>query len=228
MSIPLVLGPDGVGRILDAEHLPELHVLGSVHHARSRVHDVGNAVLRRDAHGGLLLHLTLLGGDDDDTVGGAGTVDGRGGGIFQYGQVGDVGGVQGVEDLVADGCTIEDEERCGAGVDAVDAAQTDGGRGGRLARGAEHRETSHLSLKGIREVGGGDVLNLLRAYGSHGSRDTAGFLCGAIADDDDFLHHFGIFAKHYAQGLAVDGDYLLRLHAGETDDERLGAAGHVD
>ena len=120
-----------------------------------------------------LARLALLGGDKDYTVGGTGTVDGCGSGVFQHIDGFDVGGVQVVQ--VATGNAVDYVQRV------------------RIARSAQtadvhleafacltvilhNGDTGRLALHGSQCRGGGEFLNVVALHLHRGTGDKFLFL----------------------------------------------------
>ena len=115
-----------------------IEVVRIVHVGLGEDRDVGGEV-----HVDLALFAGALGRDDDDTVGSAGTVDSRGGRVFQNVDALDVVGVQ-----VVDGTfhrqTVHHEQRVGLGVHGADTTD------GELA--AVGRKTGHAAFKVLHQA----------------------------------------------------------------------------
>ena len=165
------------------------------------VHDLGLATQRLN---GVLeivgyLAVSLLSafcGDEDDTVTGLGTVDGRRGGILEDFGGFDVVGIQIVD--VGHSDAIHHIERVGGGVggDSPDA-ETSTALAGGCTYGYE-LDTRSLALKGLLEGGDGTVLQVLGLDLGDGSGQGA-LLLDTVADYHGFLDHLGVLRKDDAQ-----------------------------
>ena len=109
-----------------------LNALGGVHQVPFAVGYGRDSGLGLEADIGLVGVAAALGGDDNHTVGCTGSVNGSGGGILEHGHALDVGRVDGVEVRCGDGDSVQNVERCGAGVDGVGTADYHGGGSTRL------------------------------------------------------------------------------------------------
>ena len=107
---------------------------------------------------------TLLGGDEDNTVGSAVTVQGGGSGILQDGHRLDIGRVQ-VGDTAAERNTVDHIQRAGGTVHGTVTTDHDGRAGTRIAIGAVHLDTGYRAFEGAGDGGGGTVGNLIRTHG---------------------------------------------------------------
>ena len=105
-----------VNQILDAlanrltDHVAELDVLLRVHHLQTISNGSRETILTLNNQISLLVQLTLLAGDNNNTVSSTRTVDCSRSCILQNGNVLNIAGVQSVEHCRRDGSTIQDEQ----------------------------------------------------------------------------------------------------------------------
>ena len=178
-------GVDVVGEFLAVHHLQGAVVLLR-----------GEAAVVADADAVTL--GTLLGRDDDDAVGSAGTVDGGRGGVLQDGEGLDVVGVDRGEGVAHEGAaflgdrdTVDDDERVVARGQRGAAADTEGRLGSGFAGGGNDVQTRHLADEGLGGTGDRTAVDIVGLDGDDGSRHIL-FLDGAVADDHDIIQIFGI------------------------------------
>ena len=167
---------------------------------------LGQGGLLPDAHAGAVA-AGLVGGDEDDAVRAAGSVDGRCARILQHFHGDDVlrvdlGQVAGV----AEGEAVHDQER---GVGTVHGGVTSHAHDGRstgFLGVVRHLDTRHTALhEGFDGVGGlgGQVFG---RQGGHRTGEVA-LLHAAVTDGDRLLQHDGRFVQdHVDEGLAVHRD----------------------
>ena len=153
--------------------------------------------------------LALLGGDDDDTVGGTATVDRSRGGILQDLDGLDIGRVQGVQVLVG-GDTIDDIQ----GVTSVDGAHTAHTDGGTATTGSgigHDVHTRELALHRVEHVGVAVADRAFHVHHSHGTGQVSLALY-LITGHHKFLELDGVV-------LEGDGHTILggNLHLFITD-----------
>ena len=165
---------------------------------------------------------TAFGVDDDDAVGAAGSVDGRGRGVFQHVDRLDVGGVDRRGERSLGGESVDDVERGVALREGVVAADGDVGLGAQrtVARGDDHAgDTAVQSLVEVGDVGfhhGAQV-----GFGDR-SREVAPRR-GAVTDVDD-LHGAqlsGLLVHLDVDGRAFADDLLDGRVAQIGEDQRL-------
>ena len=174
--------------------------------------------------------LTLLGGDDDDTVRGAATVDGRCRGVLQHGEGLDVVGVDVGQDVAhargrvaVDGQSVDDEQRVVRCIQRRTAADADLCTGaGRTAAG-DDVHTGNLTHQHV----GGIVRDALRhvvgVHGRHASGQVA-LLGVAVTDDYDVLQCLRIF-HHRDNHVGGCGQFLGdETHVGKHQRRALGNA----
>ena len=183
VGVGAIEGTDVAGGIL-VDHILELGG-GERHGARSdRLHAGLAVVFDRSLAG-----LGPAGGDDDNTVGAAGTVDSGGGTILEH-----VDGFDLLEVDAADvgiGHAVDDDERALTGSERSGASEQQfEGRVRIAAVGVGHRQTGHLTLKHSGSRGEGAFIEVVDPEADHGAGE---FLFGgaAVADDYRFLEKGG-------------------------------------
>ena len=146
---------------VDVEFLCVFPVFCGVQHLEglgdgAQAHEAGEADV------GSLVPGALLGGDEDDTVGCAGTVDGCGGGVLQ-----DLHGLDVVGGEVCDciaafahGNAVNHVERVVGRGDGTGTANADGHAGTRLAGGLLHLDAGNLALDEAGSLGDGPELDV--------------------------------------------------------------------
>ena len=160
--------------------------------------------------------LAGLRGHEHDAVTGLGSIDGRGGGIFQ-----DLDGLDHFRIQILDVVhlqAVHDEERSqGTGIGGI-TADADIGPLARRAGSVDDLDTGGLALEGGGRVGGGAVLEVFTADGSHGTGQVALFL-DAVTDHDGLVKEHRILLEDDAElGLVPDGNDLFGItDAGDTD-----------
>ena len=167
-------------------------------------------------------HLSRLGLDDNYTVGATHTVNGRGRGVFQYGERFDVFGVDVAE---ATFHTVYQYQRFGVLVgEGGDTANPDVGIVvSRLTRALHGYHTCQTACDGGGEVGGGhlDVIHLhgrLCTYHGH-------FTLVSIGHYHYFVQCRYVFGKnHVNQGFLVHGDFLRFVSYVGNDKGRIGSS----
>ena len=135
--------------------------------------------------------LALLGGDEDDAISGARTVDGAGCGVLQYVDPFDVCGVERID--VAAGNTVNYVDRsCGTiGTRATDAnLETVAG----LTRIGLDVDAGRLALERTEHLGGVHLLDVV-TLDFHGGTGDQFFLLDAIADYDHFVEFLIVLAE---------------------------------
>ena len=159
---------------------------------------------------------SALGRDQDDTVGGPGSVDGGGGGVLEDGNALDIIGV----DILEAHLDAIHEDIGIAGIAQV-AASTEGD-GRRGARGAGRRvgdgQAGNHALKGLGGIHDGTLGEVISLDLGDGAGQVD-FLLDAVTDDDRFFQHLRIVLQDHVQGSAVPGDLLGDIaDAGEDED----------
>ena len=180
--------PHHTAEFLGVEHLHAVHV-GLCSDAGVEVHFY-------------LAVLAPLGGDDDHTVGGAATVNGSGGGVFQHL---DALNIVTVEFMHAGlgWYTVDDVQR----VVVVQGADTTDAHGGCTGRGTVGRDVHarDTSLEGFHGV----VLVLLgqvfRIHGGDGAGEV-GLALNGITGDHHFIQKLGVFIHHHRH-LRLGGEF---------------------
>ena len=243
-GIALLIGGDDVvsEAVLHPGHVG--HCVLPLHERSPALHVAGDDGLGEGEHGGevhrRLFDLAPLGGDEDHTVLGADTVDGRGC-VFQHGHALDVVRVELVENghirvglecggirVVGGGFThlggashhtVHDDDRSTEASD-VDGVVEHAGLTGVLV---DHK-AGNLSLKGgdtVDVLGVGDILGM-----DLGDSACQGLLLlHTVADDHGFFEENGVFLQHHvhlgsgleADGLIADGDEVESAAFGDRD-----------
>ena len=152
-------------------------------------------------HGAAL--LTGLGGDDDDTVAGAATIDGRCAGVLQYGEGFDVLGVhhgEGVRQtlyaIVIDGQTVDDNQRVVAGRQGRTTADADAGTTARGTIVRDNAHTGNLTHNHVLGIGGDALRHFVGLEGGNRTRGVSLADLG-ITNDHGFVQNLGILLKHH-------------------------------
>ncbi len=158
-------------------------------------------VLDRDRR----LALGVLGRDDDDAVGTAGTVDGGGGTVLQ-----DIDGLnvlRGDRGKVA-GDAVHQHQRSRGTQEGRITAEHDGSGGRRVAGRERDLQTGHLALDQLACIQDGTLVEILRLHALDGGRDV-GLLLGTVTDGHGFLKEGGrLFEDHVDDAAVPDGDGL--------------------
>ena len=149
---------------------------------------------------------TALGGDDDDAVRTAGTIERTGGSVLDDGHRLDVVGVEGVDRAVVRHA-VNDIERGGGSVDGTVTADDHGSARTRLTGTGSGLDTGGHTVEGLGDVGDGPLFDLLGLDRLGRSREGL-FLRRTISDDE----HVG---KHFRIGLECDGNHPV---SGSVDD----------
>ena len=142
---------------------------------------------------------SILGGDDDHTVGGSGSVDGARGCILQDVHRLDVARVDVVD--VAELHTVHDVERGVVPVGA-DAADEDALPGSRLAAGFVDDQTGGKAFQRGRHVRHGNAFDVLGGDLGDGAGGDL-LLLSAISDHDDLVHQLGVDGEGHPDGGCV-------------------------
>ena len=167
---------------------------------------------------------SLLGGDDDDTVGTCRTIDGGRGGILEHLDALDVVGVE-----VGDGAaahTVDDEERCIRTVERTVTTQQEGGRLACLARLAGDVETGNLALQTFHGVHYRCYLDFVGLHARNSAGEIA-LLLDTITDHHHFFEEVVVFVNDdFKLGIALDGHVLSRIsHKTDVKDRLVGHTG---
>ena len=188
-------------------HLTHLDVLLARHH---RILDgLLEGGVGVEGHLRSLALDTLVGGDEDDTVGAAGTVDGGGGGVLE-----DVHALDVTRGDVGEGSherhAVEDDERVVGGGQGTLAADADLHRGTRLGVRLGHLDTGDAAFEGAGDITGGNRAEVITAHGG----DGAGHILAAgrtVTDHDRGFQLLGvIFEDDVDLAAGLDGN----LHGG--------------
>ena len=188
-------------------------------------------VLDRDRDLRLLTYLTTLGGNHDNPVGSARTVDSGSGSILEDVHRSDVLRVERAEDTgstsdsgVLDGHTVDDDQRVVAGIERSTTTDTDtAGSTGRSFGSDLH--PCDLTDEEIAGSGDSTLLEALFIEGADRSGEVL-LLHRAVADDDDFLEVLCAFFKDDLQRLrsTAEGNSLRGVpDAGDHEVTSLGS-----
>ena len=223
--------PDGVVVQAGPHIFPALF---AAHHRTERHREIGHAPVGLQAHL-RLAGLAFLGGDDDDTVRGAGAVQGSRRRILDDGDAFDVAGVQGRHDIqtgvaaghadvtAADRNAVHHIERGIAGVEGAHAADVQRGGGTRLAGGLAELDAGGVALQHVLEGHGRDVGQFLLFH--VGCRAGIGrFLEGTVTGDDNFVHQDGFGLQGNMDGAGGRDLYFL-VGIAQTGDHEGGRQG---
>ena len=155
--------------------------------------------------------LGLLGGDDDDTAVGLGTVHTGGTGVLQDSDSLHIVGIEGSADD-----TVHHVERLLRSVQRGSTADADGSRGARQAAGIDDGDTRDLALQHLAEVAGHDILEFLFIHDRDGTGDFPSGLGGITQDDDLVQQLLVLFHGEVDRALVSDGNLLgFETDAGE-------------
>ena len=149
-----------------------------------------------------LASLALLGGDEDDAVCSAVSVDGGSRSILEDGHGLDVVRVD-VGDGSAVGSAVNHDERAVACAKRSDTTDADGrGAAGRVTGGGDDLDTRGGACEGVGHTGGDLLLDLLALH--HGGRAGEGGLGGrTVSHDDGLVDELGIGLERYVDGSAA-------------------------
>ena len=162
----------------------------------------------------LLVLLAALGGDDDDTIGSAATVDRGRSGVLQNLHRLDVVHVKGVEGR-SGGHTIDNVERILVGVERTNTTDADGSGGSRRTIGSDGH-TGNLTLEGAHRVG---VARGLEALGLHNSNRTGevGLTLSGITGDHNFFEQLVILGEDHVHVGSSCEDLCHITHEAELE-----------
>ena len=149
-----------------------------------------------------LASLALLGGDEDDAVCSAVSVDGGSRSILEDGHGLYVVRVD-VGDGSAVGSAVNHDERAVACTQRADTTDADGrGAAGRVTGGGDDLDTGGGAREGVGHTGGDLLLDLLALH--HGGRAGEGGLGGrTVSHDDGLVDELGIGLERYVDGSAA-------------------------
>ena len=166
--------------------------------------------------GGGHFALGVAGGDDDNAVSTAGTVDGGRGTVLQH--------VDGLDVLRGHGRegsrdTVHKDERRGRAVQGGSTTEHHGGGSGRVSGRNGDLEAGDLALDELTGIDHGALDELIRLHALHGGRDV-GFFLGTVADGHSFLQERNRLLEHHVDdGAVADGLFhVLIADAGELED----------
>ena len=195
--------------------LDELAILVSVHHVEL-LRDGADGERAVVSHLRSLVLAALLGGDDDDTVRTAATVDGRGRGVFQDGERLDVVRidqrqrvVHTFRGIVVHRHTVDDNQRAVGGVQRSAAANTDFGTSARFARRCVDIHAGNLTLDHVLGRGYHTVILLIGLHGNDRTGEVV-LLGHTVTNDHHVVQCRGIFLQcHSDIGSCLYGGRLV-------------------
>ena len=184
---------------------------------------------------GSLVGAALLGRDDDDTVGSAGTVDGGCGSVLQDVEALDIGRIdhgeevgQTLDTVVVHCKTVDDDERVIGSVQGRTSTDTDGRAATRGAAGTGNADAGDLAGQHILGVHDDTLVLGVRFKGGHRAGEVA-LLDGTVADDHDLVEELAVLlegdgARHLGclegKGRVTDAaDLDDRIGARDVQDE---------
>ena len=190
-------------------------------------HHVGQVRVGTDTHIAAVIYaglacLATAGGHEDDTVRGAGTVNGGGGGILQ-----DVDALDVIRVDVLEGCaldSIDHHERSGAATDGVQTTDQDVVSAARLIVGTLDLDARKGSLEGAGSIG---VAATDQVGGGNRSNRTGQvtLLDGTVTDHHRLIQHLRILGERHDHSLPQGG---LRINIPETGDDDGGTRACID
>ena len=225
----------GIDILLEAEVPESIRVTGTEGRLVGRhVSHLVGLDGRVEVHMDTGILLTLLHGDEHDTVRTFGTVQGGGGGALQDGEVldilhVDVGQTVGVDTLVAPVVgvvgiavthrhAVHDDERLAGTRDGGDTADVDGDSTRGAARSGGHADTGSLAVEGGTQGRRHGVVQRLGIDGAHGVTDPLLILADTEGGDDGAFQQFGVLVEDDIQVATIPGDDLRGIaDAGELD-----------
>ena len=179
-----------------------------------------------------LAFLTLLGGDQDDAVGSARTVDGSGRGVLQHGDVVNVCRGQVAQRA---GHTVHQHQGAGRSAERAHTADADGaGFLSGITAALCDGDAGHQTGEHVGHIGHGARLHGLAVDGGDGADDVH-LLLDAVAHYDYFVQHFGVFlqrnvvlgsAGFHRQGLGGVA-HIADLQLASGGNRQLEVAVHV-
>ena len=168
-------------------------------------------------------HAALLGRHEDNTVGGASTIDGTRSGILQHLHALDIIGVHTLHTVLVGGHAVNDVEGIGV-VDGADTADADHRLGAGLTRRRSDVDTGGHTLQGILGTQAcltGQVFR--RNFGDGGCHNT--LLLHTVTDHDNLVEQLGVLGNDDVH--VVTGKHGL-LTIAHISDFQLGTGGCVD
>ena len=169
------------------DQVTELDVLLWIHHSSTISSWSRNTILSLYCHLNRLVVLTLLAGDNDNTVSSTRTIDSCRSSILQYGDISNIRRVQCAEEAWRNRWAIENEQWLVRWVDRVDTTQTDRSRLWRVTSRSQYRQTWNLTSKRIGKVRGHDSLQLLLTNVGNSTNNRTQLLSSTITGDDNLL-----------------------------------------
>ncbi len=187
------------------------------------------------ADGGLAaLVRTGLGGDEDDAVCGARTINGGGRGILDHG---DILHVIGVHPAHVGFHAVHEDERISR-VDRGDTADVQGTGGTRITGSRGDVQARDRALEHVREIVGGTVFQVLGVHGGDGAGEVH-LLLDAVAHDHGLFQEHGVLLEsdayrplpggdaHGLGDIPQAGDFQRHLFRGDAEGEGSVGRGHV-
>ena len=163
-------------------------VLVSVHHVVNTVRNLVDTEVTRVVHLQRLVFLTVLGGDDDHTIGGTRTVDSTRSSILEH-----LNGLDIVRREIADGCThwhtVDYIERSG-GAERTDTTDANRWVGARLSVRCD-LHARHLTFEHCRDVGVRNFLEFIRIHDRYRTRKVC-FLLHTITYYNHLIEHVSV------------------------------------
>ena len=219
-------------------HLAETDVFLAGHH---RILDRSlQGCIGIEGHHRCLAGRSLIGTDQDDAIGAAGSVDGRGCGILEDVDALDVVGGD-FRQASNERNAVQHDERVVRGGEGTLTTDTDGRGCARLGRGGLHIHTGDTAHQGVRHIVGRNLAQVVAAHGHDGTGhilaagrtvtdDDRGFeLLGIIFEDD--VNPAATLDGNADGGVAHAGDLEncggSRLEGIRTIDARDGAVGRI-
>ena len=139
-------------------------------------------------------HRTLISGDDDDTVGTTGTVDGSGGSILQDVDALDVAWAN-IAELTHEWDTVEHDERVVAGREGTLTTDANLHFLTWLCRSLRHQHTSDTSLECLSCVGGSNLIQFLTTDVGNRTRHSFAAL-GTITNHHHLVDVVAVLLHH--------------------------------
>ena len=196
LLFPVRLVGQVVGQFHQSDFVLQFLILPGIEHLRRVVH-LRERIVGVQTH---LCHtfLTLLGADDDDTVGSTATVDSGRGGILQNLDVIDIVGREEVD--ILEGHAVHHIQRIVGTVQRSGTTHANGGRRTGLSVRLRNLQTGGLTLHTLCGTDDGTSFQVFRRDAAHGGGHVL-TLHTAIADGHHFFEYIGLFLQHHLQAL---------------------------
>ncbi len=230
-------------------HLTESNHIVVVLGELAQVHHIDAAVLAGHGHHTVIGELgvsglTVLGGNEDDTVGTLGTIDSGSRGILEDFHAHNIGRVNGgqrgdgghttitqsiTETEVGTGITatlnnhaVNHIQRFGVGVHRGLATNADGGAGTRSTGRLHGGNTGGASLQGLVQVGDDGALQVFFLHRDGSAGEVTPFH-STVTHDDNFVEEFGIlFQEDVDDRLTAHNDLLVCIADGREHERSAG------